>query len=104
MTEGVPGLDHIEAAKTVEPSRCGWEMMVSLATLGLIYSVVYTVVTINPDDILAKMVAPNPNIPTGVAEVKWYEVPGIWWGVIESLSWTMLGKPASTGCQLRAVR
>jgi len=26
--------DRIDAAKTVEPSRCGWGMMLSLATLG----------------------------------------------------------------------
>jgi len=32
--------DRIDAAKTVEPSRCGWGMMLSLATLGPIYSVV----------------------------------------------------------------
>ena len=41
--------DRIDAAKTVEPSRCGWGMMFSLATLGPIYSVVYTTVAINPD-------------------------------------------------------
>ena len=45
--------DRIEAAKTVEPSRCGWGMMLSLATLGPIYSVLYTAVAINPDSTLA---------------------------------------------------
>ena len=34
--------DRIDAAKTVEPSRCGWGMMFSLAALGPIYSFVYT--------------------------------------------------------------
>jgi hypothetical protein len=96
--------DRIEAAKTVEPSRCGWGMMLSLATLGPIYSVVYTAVAINPDSTLAKMTASDPDIPKGVEGARWYEVPGIWWGVVERLSWTMLGKPASTGCQFRAVR
>ena len=96
--------DRIEAAKIVEPSRCGWGMMLSLATLGPIYSVVYTVVAINPDSTLAKMTASDPDIPKGVEGAKWYVVPGIWWGVVERLSWTMLGKPASTGCQFRAVR
>ena len=33
--------DRIDAAKTVEPSRCGWGMMLSLATLGPIYSFVF---------------------------------------------------------------
>jgi len=96
--------DRIEAAKTVEPSRCGWGMMLSLATLGPIYSVVYTAVAINPDSTLAKMTASDPDIPINVADAKWYDVPGIWWGVVERLSWTMLGKPARTGCQFRAVR
>lgn len=96
--------DRIDVAKTVEPSRCGWGMMLSLATLGPIYSVVYTVVAINPDGTLAKMTASDPDIPKNVAGVKWYDVPGIWWRVVERLSWTMLGKPASVGCQFRAVR
>ena len=96
--------DRIDAAKTVEPSRCGWGMMLSLATLGPIYSVVYTAVAINPDGTLAKMTASDPDIPKGGEGAKWYKVPGIWWGVVERLSWTMLGKPASVGCQFRAVR
>ena len=96
--------DRIDAAKTVEPSRCGWGMMLSLAVLGPIYSVVYTVVAINPDSTLAKMTASDLDIPKGVEGARWYDVPGIWWGVVERLSWTMLGKPASTGCQFRAVR
>jgi hypothetical protein len=39
--------DRFAAAKTVEPSRCGWGMMLSLVTLGSIYSVVYTAVAVN---------------------------------------------------------
>ena len=96
--------DRIDAAKKVEPSRCGWGMMLSLAALGPIYSVVYTAVAINPEGTLAKITASDPDIPKGVEGAKWYEVPGIWWGVVERLSWTMLGKPASVGCQFRAVR
>lgn len=96
--------DRIDAAKTVEPSRCGWGMILSLATLGPIYSVVYTVVAVNPDGTLAKMTASDPDIPKNVADAKWYDVPGIWWGVVERLSWTMLGKPANVGCQFRTVR
>ena len=96
--------DRIDAAKTVEPSRCGWGMMLSLGTLGPIYSVVYTAVAINPDSTLAKMTASDPDIPRGVAGAKLNEIPDIWWGVVERLSWTMLGKPASAGCQFRAVR
>jgi len=96
--------DRIDAAKTVEPSRCGWGMMLSLTTLGPIYSVVYTVVAINPESTLAKMTALDPDIPKGVEGAKWYEIPGIWWGVVERLSWTMLGRPGEFGCQFRAVR
>ncbi len=96
--------DRLDAAKAVEPSRCGWGMMLSLATLGPIYSIVYTAVAVNPDGTLAKMTASDPDIPKGVAGAKWNEIPGVWWGVVERLSWTMLGKPARTGCQFRAVR
>ena len=96
--------DRIDAAKTVEPSRCGWGMMLSLAALGPIYSVVYTAVAINPESTLAKMTASDPDIPKDVDGAQWYEIPGIWWGVVERLSWTMLGKPATVGCQFRAVR
>jgi len=46
----------------------------------------------------------DPDIPKGVVGARWNEAPGIWWGVVERLSWTMLGKPANTGCQFRAVR
>jgi len=96
--------DRLDAAQTVKPSRCGWGMMLSLAAIGPIYSVVYTSVAINPDGQLAKMTASDPDIPMGVEGAKWYEVPGVWWNTIERLSWTMLGKPASVGCQFRSVR
>lgn len=95
--------DRLEAAKTVEPSQCGWGMMLSLAALGPIYSVVYTDVAIHPGGFLDQVTAPDPDIPSGVAEAKWYEVPGIWWNVVEQLSWTMLGKPHPYGCQFRQV-
>ena len=95
--------DRIDAAKTVEPSRCGWGMILSLATLGPIYSVVYTTVAINPESTLAKMTASDPDIPQGVEDARWYEVPGIWWGVVERLSWTMLGLQHKYGCQFMPV-
>ncbi len=95
--------DRLEAAKTVEPSRCGWGMMLSLAALGPIYSVVYTDVAIHPGGFLDQVTAPDSDIPSGVAEAKWYEVPGIWWNVVERLSRTMLGKQSSFGCQFRPV-
>ncbi len=96
--------DRVDAAKTVKPTQCGWGMIVSLAAFGPIYSVVYTAVAINPEGTLAEITASDPDIPKGVEGAKWYEVPGIWWGVVERLSWTMLGKPAAYGCQFRPVQ
>jgi len=96
--------DRLDAAKTVQPSQCGWGMMLSLAALGPIYSGVYTEVAIHPGGFLDKVTAPDPDIPTDVAGAKWFEVPGIWWNTVERLSWTMLGKPAAFGCQFRAVK
>jgi hypothetical protein len=46
--------DRLDAAKSVQPSRCGWGMMLSLAAIGPIYSVVYTSVGINPEGSLRK--------------------------------------------------
>lgn len=96
--------DRIDAAKTVEPGRCGWGMMLSLAVLGPVYSVVYTEIGIHPDGILARSAVPDPDIPGDVAGAAWYKVPGIWWHTVERLSWTMLGKPAAFGCQFRPVQ
>jgi hypothetical protein len=95
--------DRLNAAQTVKPSRCGWGMMLSLAVLGPIYSVVYTDVAIYQNGKLAKMTASDPDIPKGVVGAKWYEVPDIWWNVVERLSWTMLGKQYPNGCQFRQV-
>jgi hypothetical protein len=95
--------DRLDAAKTVEPSRCGWGMMLSLGVLGPIYSVVYTSVAIHPDGQLAKVTASDPDIPKGVAGANWYDVPEIWWGVVERLSWTMLGKQYPYGCTFQPV-
>lgn len=95
--------DRLDAAKSVEPSRCGWGMVLSLAALGPIYSVVYTSVAINPDGQLANMTASDPDIPKNVTGANWYEVPGIWWNTVERLSWTIVGKPAAYGCKFRSV-
>ena len=96
--------DRVDAAKTVKPSRCGWGMFLSLATLGPIYSIVYTEAGIHPDGIVARGVANDPDIPKGVAGASWFDVPEIWWGTVERLSWTMLGKPATYGCKFRPVQ
>ena len=67
--------DRLDAAKAVRPSQCGWGMIISLATLGPIYSVVYTDVAIHPGGFLDKVTAPDPDIPTGVAGAIKYEKP-----------------------------
>ena len=95
--------DRLDAAKTVKPSRCGWGMMLSLAALGPIYSLDYTWVATHPDGFLAKVTAPDPDIPQNVAGVSWYKIPGIWWTVVERLSWTMLAEH-HPGCNLGLVQ
>jgi hypothetical protein len=95
--------DRLDAAKTVKPARCGWGLMLSLAVLGPIYSIVYTETAIHPDGLIAKMTAPDSNIPKEVAGAKWYAVPGIWWNTVERLSWTMLGITHSKGCKFSSV-
>jgi hypothetical protein len=94
--------DRVDAAKAVRPSRCGWGMFLSLAAIGPLYSAVYTEVGIHPDGFLARVTAPDPDIPKGVENASWGQVPHIWWGVVERLSWTMLGK-ANPGCRFRPV-
>lgn len=95
--------DRLDAAQTVQPSRCGWGMILSLGMLGPIYSVIYTHVAIHPNGFLARVTAPDPDIPRNIAGAKWFAVPGIWWNVVERLSWTMLAKP-HVACNMRAVQ
>lgn len=94
--------DRIEAAKVVQPARCGWGMFLSLTALASIYSVVYTDVALHPHGFLAKVTAPDPDIPKNVQNASWQEVPDVWWTVVERLSWTMLGK-SNPGCHFRPV-
>jgi hypothetical protein len=96
--------DRLDAAKTVKPTQCGWGMFLSLAVLGSIYSVVYTDVAIHPGGFLDKVTAPDPDIPTGIVGANWYEIPDIWWSLVERLSWTMLGKSHTFGCKFRTVK
>ena len=94
--------DRVEAAKVVQPARCGWGMFLSLATIGPIYSMVYTDVALHPNGFLAKVTAPDPDIPSRVQNASWLNVPEVWWNVVERLSWTMLGK-TNAGCHFRPV-
>ncbi len=60
-------------------------------------------IAIHPGGFLDRVSAPDPDIPTGLANTPWYLVPDVWWNVVERLSWTMLGKPQSVGCKFRPV-
>jgi hypothetical protein len=95
--------DRLHAAQSVKPSRCGWGMMLSLAALGPVYSLDYTWVATHPNGFLAKVTALDPDIPQNVAGANWYEIPGIWWTVVERLSWTMLAKH-HPGCYLGPIQ
>lgn len=95
--------DRMDAAKTVRPAQCGWGTMLFLAFLGPVYSLVYTEVGVHPDGWIARGVASDADIPKGVENAPWYELPGIWWNVVERLSWTTLAKQPDVGCKLRPV-
>jgi hypothetical protein len=94
--------DRFDAAKTVNPSRCGTGMIGSLFALGPLYATLYTHVALHPDGFLAKVTAPDPDIPRNVSDTKWHEIPEIWWTTFERLSWTMLAK-RHQGCSFRPV-
>ena len=94
--------DRINAAKEIKPVHCGVEMFASLVIFGPIYSALYTDVGVHPDNFVAKVKAPDPDIARKVASANWIEVPDIWWKTVERLSWTML-KPTSIGCKFRPV-
>lgn len=95
--------DRIDAAKTIEPSRCGWGILLTLAVLGPIYSIAYTEIGIHPQGALAQRADPDADIPTYVAAANWSLVPGIWWGTVERLSWTFLATHRTRSCSFRAV-
>jgi len=95
--------DRVEAAKELQPARCGVGMFASLAILGPFYSALYTYVAVDPDSFLAKVTAPDSDIAKGVAGASLIEIPDIWWKTVERLSWTML-KSSTTGCKYRPVR
>lgn len=94
--------DRFDAAKTVNPSRCGTGMIGSLFALGPLYATLYTHVALHPDGFLAKVTAPDPDMPKNVSDARWYETPEIWWATFERLSWTMLAR-RHQGCAFRPV-
>lgn len=95
-------VDRIDAAKTVKPARCGTGMIGSLFALGPFYATLYTHVAMHPEGFLAKVTAPDRDMPKNVSDARWYETPDIWWATFERLSWTMLAK-RHQGCNFRPV-
>lgn len=94
--------DRIEAAKEVNPARCGYGMFSFLAVVGPFYSVLYTYVGIHPDSFLARVTQPDSSIPKNVAGTALYQVPETWWKVVERISWTALAR-SGPGCRFRPV-
>jgi hypothetical protein len=94
--------DRLHAAQEVEPKRCGVGRLTTFGVLAPVYSVIYTGVGLNPGGFLDRVSQDDPNIPTGVADTPWYNVPDLWWSVFEKISWSMLARPSSA-CNFRPV-
>lgn len=97
-------VDRIEAAKVIKPSQCGWGMFVTLGVFGPIYSTLYTEIGIHPGGFWDRVSQPDASIPTNVENAAWNEVPGIWWGVVEQISWVTLTYHGGPGCRFRPVQ
>lgn len=84
-------------------------MMLSLAALGPVYSLNYTWVAIHPDGFLAKVTAPDADIPTcaplakklpGQAGMKSLESGGLWWSDFPGLCWrSIIQRAISDQCK-----
>jgi hypothetical protein len=90
--------DRLEAAKEVKPARCGIGMFSFLVLVGPFYSALYTY-----DSFLARVSQPDPSIPKEASGSAWYQVPEIWWKVVEKISWTALAL-SGPGCRFRPVK
>jgi hypothetical protein len=95
--------DRLDAAKDVQPARCGTGIITFFAIMAPIYSVLYTHVGIHPDSFLARMTMHDGNIPTGVAEADLTQVPEIWWKTVERLSWSALAR-RTPACNFRPLK
>lgn len=95
--------DRLDAAKEVEPARCGTGKLVFFIVVTPFYSALYTYVGIHPDGFLANVTMRDGNIPMSVAGADLTEVPGIWWETVERLSWSALARK-TPACNFRPVR
>lgn len=95
--------DRLDAAGEVVPERCGVGRLVTFAVFAPVSSIVYTDVGLHPDGFLARVTENDRNIPTGVENTSWYDVPNLWWRVVERISWSMLARHTPV-CNFRPVR
>lgn len=94
--------DRLDAAQEVEPRRCGVGRLVTFVVLAPVYSVVYTNVGLHPGGFLDRVSQGDQNIPIGVENTPWYDVPVLWWNVLEKISWSMLARH-TPACNFRPV-
>lgn len=95
--------DRLDAAKEVQPARCGTGKLTFFAVVTPFYSVLYTYVGIHPDGFLSRVTMHDGNIPTNVVDASLSEVPEIWWKTVERLSWSALAR-RTPACNLRPVK
>jgi hypothetical protein len=94
--------DRIEAAQEVEPQRCGVSTFAFFIAITPVYSVVYTIAGMRPQSVVGRGIQPDASIPRWAVDLPWEEAPGVWWWVIENISWSMLAREGP-GCNFRAV-
>ncbi len=94
--------DRLDAAREVEPARCGVGRLVTFAFLAPVYSAIYTDIGLHPGGFLDRVSQDDANIPTGVAGTPWYRVPDVWWDVVEHISWSMLARH-TPACSFRPI-
>ena len=95
--------DRIEAAQVVEPQRCGGFSFAFFLAITPIYSVVYTIAGMRPESAVGRGIQPDASIPHWAAGLPWKEAPGVWWWVIENISWSMLARE-KPGCNFQTIQ
>lgn len=95
-------VDRLDAAKEIEPKRCGVGRLVTFGILAPVYSLVYTDIGLHPNGFLDRVSQDDPNIPIDVENTSWYKVPDLWWNVFEKISWSMLAR-RTPACNFRPV-
>jgi hypothetical protein len=95
--------DRLDAAQVVEPQRCGMSTFAFFLTITPIYTVVYMIGGMRPESMVGRGIQPDASIPHWAAGLPWKEAPGVWWWVIENISWSMLARE-KPGCNFRTIQ